>query len=76
VVRFEKRIVYIVRSNRNPERHYTGVTSNTLQRLRWRNTGQNTGRALLEARDSTYQGTPLGWCCHGSVNCDTLLETV
>lgn len=27
------------------------------------------GRALLEARDSTYQGTPLGWCCHGSVNC-------
>ena len=27
------------------------------------------GRALLEARDTTYQGTPLGWCCHGSVNC-------
>jgi ankyrin repeat protein len=27
------------------------------------------GRALLEARDSTYRGTPLGWCCHGSVNC-------
>jgi hypothetical protein len=27
------------------------------------------GRALLETRDSTYQGTPLGWCCHGSVNC-------
>lgn len=27
------------------------------------------GRSLIEARDSTYQGTPLGWCCHGSVNC-------
>jgi len=27
------------------------------------------GRALLEARDSTYQGTPLQWCCHGSVDC-------
>jgi ankyrin repeat protein len=27
------------------------------------------GRSLIEARDSTYHGTPLGWCCHGSVNC-------
>jgi hypothetical protein len=27
------------------------------------------GRALLEARDPSYNGTPLGWCCHGSVNC-------
>jgi hypothetical protein len=27
------------------------------------------GRALLEARDATYQGTPLQWCCHGSVDC-------
>jgi hypothetical protein len=27
------------------------------------------GRALLETRDATYQGTPLGWCCHGSMNC-------
>jgi ankyrin repeat protein len=27
------------------------------------------GRALLETRDSTYHGTPLGWCCHGSANC-------
>lgn len=27
------------------------------------------GRALIERRDSQYQGTPLGWCCHGSVNC-------
>ena len=28
-----------------------------------------TGRALLEIRDGTYQGTPLGWSCHGSANC-------
>jgi ankyrin repeat protein len=27
------------------------------------------GRALIETRDSTYQGTPLGWCGHGSTNC-------
>ena len=27
------------------------------------------GRELLLVRDSTYQGTPLSWCCHGSVNC-------
>ena len=27
------------------------------------------GQSLIETRDSTYQGTPLGWCCHGSVNC-------
>lgn len=27
------------------------------------------GRALIEARESTYQGTPLSWCSHGSVNC-------
>jgi ankyrin repeat protein len=27
------------------------------------------GRALIEARDATYHGTPLGWCCHGSRNC-------
>jgi hypothetical protein len=27
------------------------------------------GRALIETRDATYHGTPLGWCCHGSVNC-------
>jgi hypothetical protein len=27
------------------------------------------GRALLASRDGTYGGTPLGWCCHGSVNC-------
>jgi hypothetical protein len=27
------------------------------------------GRALLEARDPSYGGTPLSWCCHGSTNC-------
>ena len=27
------------------------------------------GRSLLEKRDATYHGTPLGWCCHGSLNC-------
>jgi ankyrin repeat protein len=27
------------------------------------------GRALIETRESTYQGTPLSWCSHGSVNC-------
>lgn len=27
------------------------------------------GRALIDVRESTYQGTPLSWCSHGSVNC-------
>jgi ankyrin repeat protein len=27
------------------------------------------GLALLESRDTTYNGTPLSWCCHGSRNC-------
>jgi ankyrin repeat protein len=27
------------------------------------------GRALLEVREGTYQGTPISWCCHGSRNC-------
>jgi ankyrin repeat protein len=27
------------------------------------------GRALIDTRESTYQGTPLTWCCHGSRNC-------
>ena len=27
------------------------------------------GRALIDAREPTYQGTPLSWCSHGSVNC-------
>jgi ankyrin repeat protein len=27
------------------------------------------GRALIDVRESNYQGTPLSWCCHGSRNC-------
>ena len=27
------------------------------------------GRALVNVRESAYQGTPLSWCCHGSRNC-------
>lgn len=27
------------------------------------------GRSLVDARDTTHNGTPLGWCCHGSLNC-------
>jgi ankyrin repeat protein len=26
-------------------------------------------RALIDRRDTVYGGTPLNWCCHGSVNC-------
>ena len=28
-----------------------------------------TGRALINSRETTYNGTPLSWCCHGSRNC-------
>lgn len=27
------------------------------------------GRSLIETRDTTYHGTPLSWCSHGSRNC-------
>ena len=27
------------------------------------------GRALVHVPDARFRGTPLGWCCHGSVNC-------
>lgn len=27
------------------------------------------GRALLQTRDTQFNGTPFGWCCHGSLNC-------
>lgn len=30
------------------------------------------GRALVDARESSFNGTPLSWCSHGSVNCDNL----
>ena len=35
----DKRIVYILRSNRDPGRHYVGITSNLLNRLDWHNHG-------------------------------------
>jgi ankyrin repeat protein len=27
------------------------------------------GRALIHTEDLTFHGTPMGWCCHGSLNC-------
>ncbi len=27
------------------------------------------GRALVGVEDERFQSTPLGWCCHGAVNC-------
>ena len=35
----EKRIVYILRSDTNPSRHYTGITNNITDRLDWHNHG-------------------------------------
>jgi len=35
--RLEKRIVYIIRSDADPSRHYTGITSNLSDRLKWHN---------------------------------------
>ena len=35
----EKRIVYIIRSERDPTRHYTGITNDVTARLEWHNTG-------------------------------------
>jgi putative endonuclease len=34
-------IVYILRSDRSPQRHYTGITSCLETRLAWHNAGQN-----------------------------------
>ena len=41
----EKCTVYILRSEQNPDRHYTGITSDVAMRLRWHNAGQNTHTA-------------------------------
>jgi putative endonuclease len=41
----QKTIVYILRSERDPSRHYTGLTSDLDQRLYWHNAGQNTDTA-------------------------------
>ncbi|HEY0874376.1 MAG TPA: GIY-YIG nuclease family protein [Vicinamibacterales bacterium] len=35
----EKRIVYILRSESNPSRHYVGITDNVDARLEWHNRG-------------------------------------
>ena len=40
-----KTIVYMLRSDRNPSRHYTGLTSDFEQRLQWHNAGQNVDTA-------------------------------
>jgi putative endonuclease len=48
-----KTIVYILRSERNPARRYTGITSDIARRLQWHNTGQNV---------STFDDRP--WSVH------------
>ena len=35
----DKRIVYIIRSDADPARHYVGITSNFRDRLEWHNHG-------------------------------------
>ena len=44
------RFVYILRSRRNANRHYTGVTSDVAKRLEWHNAGQN----IHTARDRPW----------------------
>jgi putative endonuclease len=39
------RTVYILRSLTDPDRHYTGRTSNVTRRLEWHNAGLNTHTA-------------------------------
>ncbi|MGE3958194.1 MAG: GIY-YIG nuclease family protein [Vicinamibacterales bacterium] len=39
----EKRIVYVLRSDVNPARHYVGLTSNLAARLEWHNHGPGDG---------------------------------
>ena len=41
----DKRIVYILRSEQNADRHYTGLTSDLAKRLRGHNAGQNADTA-------------------------------
>jgi len=38
----DKTTVYVLRSERDPNRRYTGLTSDVTQRLAWHNAGQNT----------------------------------
>ena len=35
----QRRFVYILRSNADPNRHYVGITSDVERRLDWHNTG-------------------------------------
>lgn len=35
----EKRIVYIIRSDADPSRHYVGITNSVRDRLEWHNNG-------------------------------------
>jgi putative endonuclease len=35
----ERRIVYIIRSDSDPSRHYTGITNDVKGRLDWHNSG-------------------------------------
>jgi putative endonuclease len=37
----DQRFVYVLRSLRDPARHYVGLTSNVPRRLEWHNAGQN-----------------------------------
>jgi len=37
----DKRFVYVLRSERDPARHYVGLTSDVPKRLVWHNAGQN-----------------------------------
>jgi putative endonuclease len=37
----QKRFVYILRSERDPSRHYVGLTSDVATRLEWHNAGEN-----------------------------------
>jgi len=37
----KRRFVYILRSDRDPERHYVGLTSDLPDRLHWHNAGLN-----------------------------------
>jgi putative endonuclease len=39
--RTDRRIVYVLRSDIDPTRHYVGLTTALAQRLAWHNAGQN-----------------------------------
>ena len=43
-----KRLVYVLRSLRNPERHYVGLTADVSKRLAWHNFGQSPHTSKLK----------------------------